>query len=178
MKEFGPKFRKPENLNNHINDTNKVSSELVPDLELKPENIKVPDYFNIWLAKEGLKSGEKNFSEEHFIEDTIKNNKKIQNEEEIKQAFMLALHLPENRPDMIASLYVLKGDYEEALNLILEYRDKNTDKSLNEYMKDTLMLLLQKKSKEERPSIMEEVIEKNPNLFKYIDSGGDFKISL
>lgn len=139
--------------------------EITPQ-ESKEKKSVLGDPFAAWLYKEGLKSGEKDFSHEHFIEDTIENNKKIQNKEEVEQALKFALELPRSRPDLVASLYVLEGNDEEALALILGY----TDRSLDYVMKNTLILLLQNKSKEEKEKIMESIKKDNPALSHYIEN--------
>lgn len=111
-----------------------------------------------WMAERGIK-GEADFSELHYIEDAINNESMI----DIDFALDLAVRYYENREDLIAKLNILKGNFDEAKRIILEYQNRDLD----EVMVDSLSLLLRKNS-EKRNEIMEEVSEKNPQLIEYI----------
>ncbi|KKP91281.1 hypothetical protein A2467_01525 [Candidatus Nomurabacteria bacterium RIFOXYC2_FULL_36_8] len=165
--EIPPQTTPPE----LINDINKISSgEPIPENAITPEkkkNIK-DDPFMMWMARKGLK-GETYFSHTNFIEDVIEDNKKNQNKKEIEQALVFALNLPDSRPDLVASLYILEGNEEneeKALDLILGY----TDRSLDYVMKNTLILLLKNKSKEDKEKIMEMIKKYNPDFNNYIEN--------
>ena len=79
------------------------------------------------------------------------------------------MNLPDSRPDLVASLYILEGNEEneeKALDLILGY----TDRSLDYVMKNTLILLLKNKSKEDKEKIMEMIKKYNPDFNNYIEN--------
>lgn len=147
---FKPKLGIPENQGNN----GPLKLTFTP--EAKKEQ---SDLYLKWMAKMVLK-GETDFSELRYTNEAIIN----ESQEDINRAILFN---HEDRVDLISKLKILKGDYEEAKQIILECKNKD----LNEVMVEALFLLL-KKSKEKREEIMREVEVKNPELIKYMNERG------
>jgi len=124
----------------------------------KIEEKKITDPYLKWMAEKGLK-GETDFSQLRYIEEAIIN----ENEEDIKKALDFAMSYYRDREDLIAKLNILKGNFDDAKKIILEYKDRDLD----DVMVGSLSLLL-KKNPEKRDNIMNEVAEENPELIEYI----------
>jgi hypothetical protein len=126
----------------------------------KIEEKKITDPYLKCMAEKGLK-GETDFSELLYIKEAIVNGSK----EGIDKALVLVKSYYAEREDLIAQLNIIKGDFDEAKKIILEYKNRDLD----EVMVDSLSLLL-KKNPEKRDEIMREVNEKNPSLIEYINN--------
>lgn len=134
----------------------------INNFELKPSfEDKNQDPYTIWQFNEA-KAKRYNIGELDYILYAINSDSEV----DFDKALEMAEKNYQSRPDLISDLYINKGEYEKAKNIILNFDIRN-DENLHKLMAESFDRLIEKNPEMEN-EILEGLESKNKEFFNFL----------